>query len=329
MINKNITLWMGILFCSILLFLTVFGPSLPFVTMEIAEPYIIHDDGTIETPPYAPSDKYLLGTDVDGRELVSLVIVGARETLLLVVIITFVRYVLAIPLAIVASKQEGIIYWLLNGWNQIFSGLPTLFAAILFLHLPFIEISDHRTVWVIILIALLEVGRVGYIFQQQAYDLSKSVFVEAGVMIGNGKLGIYKRYYLPYLLPQMIVNFVLDLGRVMLILGQLAFFNIFVSQEWVRIELSEWMIVNTYNDWLSMLAGSRRYIRTETWIPLVPVVAIAFSILTFNFLGEGLRRYFEDRSKSNYNPKLEQEEEKKLKAARGGRYHEKKHTYMV
>lgn len=304
--KKNWSLLVGVIFCSLLVIISLVGEYLPFVTTEPAPEYYMTENGEIVTPPYPPSDAYMLGTDANGNDLLSQLILNTGGTLWIIFFITLIRYLVAIPLAIIASRQEGFLYSFLYGWNHLGSGLPTLFAAILFMHLPFIQASSNSYMYAIIVIALLEAGRVGYIFQQQAYDLSTQTFVESGRMVGNTSFGLYRRYYFPYLLPQMIVTFVLDMGRVMLILGQLALFNIFLSQTFT-LDGSVFSVSSASGDWMSMLADSRSYIRTNIWIPFWPTAAIAFAIISINLLGEGLRQHFENKSKSRYNRKLERE----------------------
>jgi peptide/nickel transport system permease protein len=302
---NNKALWVGSFMLIILFLMATVGPTLPFVDQELDKEFYRYENGKLVIPPFAPSDINIFGTDSEGRDLLSMIVIGTKETLVVVFVIAILRYLIAIPLAIIASKQSGFMFWTLHGWNQLFSGLPTLFAAILLVNMPFVAISDQRTLWFIIIIAVLEVGRVGYIFQQQAYGLSHTPFVEAGRMIGNGTLGIYKRYYWPYLFPQIIVNFVLDLGRVMLLIGQLGFFNLFISQTLLPSDTGI-VIQNTSHDWPTLLADSRLFLRDKIWVPFWPAFAIAFSVITFNLFGEGLRQYFERRLTSKHNPKLEQ-----------------------
>jgi peptide/nickel transport system permease protein len=293
---KNFPLWIGGLGLLILLALTVLGPYLPFVDPNVTPtPFRTDENDKIYIPPFPPSHENPLGTDVEGRDMLSMIILGAKETLMIVLFITLARYLIAIPLAITASKQSGVMFFILNGWNQLFSGLPTLFAAIFFIHLPFVVSADYRTWWVILILASLEVGRVGYIFQQQAYSLSKSPFVDSGVSIGNSNWGLYRRYYFPYLLPQIIVNFVIDMGRTMLLIGQLGFFAVFMSQVYLLSDRGIILVQNTSLDWTTLLADSRNEIRKNPLVPLFPTLAITFAIISLNLFGEGLRRVFEER----------------------------------
>lgn len=321
---KNYSLWIGGFFAFILLFLAVFGPNLPFVDIESYDD-VRMEDGIISAPPYPPSTEHWLGTDRMGWDLLSLMIASTRDTVLIILAITVIRYVIALLLAIVSYKQHGMASWILNGWNQLFSGLPALIAAIMLINLPFIGGSPHRLYYVIVLIALFEVGRVGYIFQQKLHDLSKQPFVESGRMVGHSQWGLVKKYYLPFLLPQIVVQFIMDMGRVMLLLGQLAFLLVYVStfEFYYDAERNIYVITNL-GDWTTQLAGA--LVRSDggsgfgvlystPWLALSPALFIAFAVITFFTLGEGLRQYFDTRSTSSYNAKLEAKTVKGLNAS--------------
>jgi peptide/nickel transport system permease protein len=250
----------------------------------------------IQVPPYPPSEKNILGSDHEGRDMLSLIVVGTKDTLYIVFVITLVRYLLALPLAFMASKKTGPAHWILSGWNQLFTALPTLFSAILLMNIPFLVFSENRLLWSIFLIAVIEVGRVAYIFQQQAYSLSKELFVEAGITIGNSPIGLYGRHYLPLMIPQIIVNFFMDLGRVMLLIGQLGLFSIFISQIWIQLDFSKGEILNTSYNWATLLGNARGDMLQAFWIPFYPALAITLTIVAFSLMGEGLSQYF-DRKK--------------------------------
>jgi peptide/nickel transport system permease protein len=297
----------------ILLFMATLGPILPFVDSELNEEQIrIHEDGTVEGVPFAPSKKNPLGTDDKGRDLLSLIVMGARETFLVIFIVAFVRYLFALPLAMITFQSKGVAYWLIYKWNGILSTLPTLIAAAVLINTPFIMVSEHRTILAILILSILEVGRVSYIFHQQMNNLSEQTFIEAGKSIGNRQFGIYKRYYIPYLLPQIVVNFVLDLGKVMLLIGQLGFLSIFISHSFVLYDIGIAGYANESLAWPQLLAESRNHIRQNYWIPFYSALAIAYSVFAFNLFGEGLRQHFEEGSTTKYNRKLERKFMKRL-----------------
>lgn len=290
---KNSYLVIGVFMTAILIILIFFGSHLPFVDTSLeGERVIIHGPGKIDTAPFPPSKEFVLGSDREGRDLLSLIIMGTKDTLVLIFAVTFLRYIVAVPLALMAANNRGPVTWMLKWWNHIFSCLPVIFSAIILVNLPFLLFSESRFLWCVVILALIEVGRVGYILQQQAHALSKAPFVEAGITIGVGPLGIYSRYYVPNLLPDIIVNFFIDLGRVTLLIGQLGIFSIFITQEFVQLNLGYGEFINTNINWTTLLGNPRTDVLKAVWIPLFPALAITYTILTFNVLGEGLRQYF-------------------------------------
>jgi peptide/nickel transport system permease protein len=296
--KKNLSLWIGSLFVFILLVLSLFGKYLPFVDAELTqESYRLGKNNEIFGPPFEPSASHILGTDEKGRDLFSMIVLGTRETLLFIFVITLVRYIIALPLGMLASKNSGIISTIIDMWHRFFTGLPTLFAAIFLINFPIVSFSEHRTTLVILIIALIEVGRVANLFKEEVISLSKQPYVESGIMIGNGMAGLFRRYYWPQLLTQVIVMFVMDLGKVMLLIGQLGILSVFIVENWFTYDLGIMKVENVSLSWPSILADARNYIRTYIWIPFSASIAIGFAIISFNLLGEGLRRYFTQRYK--------------------------------
>jgi peptide/nickel transport system permease protein len=148
----------------------------------------------------------------------------------------------------------------------------------------------------------LEVGRVGFIFQQQMNSLSKSSTIESGKMVGNSSFGLMRRYYIPFILPAIITNFTLELGRVLLIVGQLGVFYIYILSELVEFNPNVFVHINTSLDWATLMAESRSFIRTpHVWTVFFPALAITDTVNSFNLLGEGLRKHLEQSSSKKYS----------------------------
>lgn len=290
---KNKYLTIGTILLGLLLFMTFLGPMLPFVDNELKiERMKFSEDGGMRRAPIEPSEGFPLGTDREGRDILSMLIVGAKETLFLIFMITALRYVLAIALALLASKGTGIFYKILSVWNQVFSSLPTIFSAIIIVSIPYFVFNENRLAWFIVLVALIEVGKAGMIIQQQANSISKSAYVEAGITVGVGPMGLYSRYYLPNLLPEIFVNFCIDLGRTALLIGQLGIFGIFVSQQFLQTNYGSGEVLNTSINWATMIGAARNDIFLNFWIPFFPALALTIVIMIFNILGEGLRQHF-------------------------------------
>lgn len=296
--RKNWSLWLGISMFSILLFFAFFGDQLSFVDPDPADSRMrFYEDGSMARAPFPPSLEDPLGTDNDGRDLLSLLIIGTKDTLIYIFLIAVFRYLIAIPLAFLAASKKGLAYNLANGWNSLFSSVPTVFAAILLLMLPepvwkFDVDTPYSMYWAILLLALMEVGRVSTLVSHDIHEVSEKEYVKAGILIGNSPLKMFTHYYLPNIMQNLIINFCNDLGRISLLIGQLALFSIFIASKILILEGGVVEISSATYDWQALLEKSRSDVIKAIWIPLVPAVAITYTIFTFNLLGEGLRKWF-------------------------------------
>lgn len=289
---KNIQLVIGLVLFVILIIIALAGPYLPFIdsglTKKILERY---DDGSFSVPPFAPNDKHIIGTDREGRDLLSRIIIGAKETVFYLLFIVILRYTLALPLGLLSFFFKGF-HLLLLTFNQFFSRLPTIIVTVIIINIPFFIFSSERVLWMIILIAFVEVGRVGDIVYNHMKSNSHNAYIENGIVTGISTFRLIKQYYFPFLMPQVIINFVLDLGRTMLLLGQLGLFSIFIAQEWLMTERAIVELQLTSHAWPLLLKDVIRDIRIYPWIPFWATFAITYVTVTFNLLGDGIRKYY-------------------------------------
>ncbi|SMG35882.1 peptide/nickel transport system permease protein [Paenibacillus aquistagni] len=296
---KNIPLILGAGMIGVLIILMLFGPYLPFVDEQL-EP-VKHrwsEDKRLQLPPYPPSVHNLLGSDKNGVDLFSKIVMGTKETLLIVLGITTLRYMIAVPLGLLARRQKGLGHVIVQGWNQIFSFIPTILAAVLLLSIPPIQNAEHRLLIAIVVLAVIEVGRVAQVTAERAHQVGKEEYIEAGTALGLSSRRMARSYYLPALAPEVIVGFCIDLGKVMLLIGQLGILQIFLQHVWVEVHFFTPKYLNTSLNWSALLAEHRREVLSSKFgFIFYPAAFIAFSILAFNLLGEGLRR----RMKQKYH----------------------------
>lgn len=292
-LKRNILLCIGSTMLLFLLFITFFGEYLPFIDSELQEiEYLWNDKKIPVVPPYEPSDEFLLGTDRDGRDILSLIIVGAKETLFIILSITLIRYLIAIPLAYFAHRNWFGANALLNWLNGFLSYVPTIIVVILLVTLPPLIMAESRAFFVVLIIAAMEVGRVADMIKLEFNQISKKEFVTGGTSVGVSSFRLLNKYYLPFLYGKLLVNLVGDLGKVMFLLGQLGFLGIFVSQAFVQTDISSFTFENTSISWPMLLANAYSDIRGPVWIVFYPALAMTYVIFTFNVLGQGLQKIF-------------------------------------
>lgn len=295
--NKNWFLIIGITMVSFLLLVAFVGPYLPFVKEGIQEERLrFPPDGSILKAPLAPSSEFLLGTDYEGRDLLSVLIAGTKDTLKIIVGIVLIRYAIAIPLGLLATRKNNIFSWIVTTWNNVFSSIPAIFSALLILCVPALVMNENRLEWSILFLALIEVGKVSHVIREETQRIARKPYIEAGITVGVSPLRLALGNILPNTYPSIMVNFFIDIGRTALLIAQLGIFSVFLSQKFVQLSYGSGEMINESFNWPTLLGQARRDILSAIWIPFYTCIAITFTIFTFNILGEGLRRYFDRRT---------------------------------
>ncbi len=303
---KNWSLWTGLAMFTFMLFISFIGPHLPFIDDTLPEHRMrFYEDGKIGRAPFPPSLEDPLGTDREAGDILSMLVNGAKDTLKIILLITLIRYIIAIPMAFLASTKKGIAYMLSNGWYSLFGSIPTIFAAILLLEIIPTNGLDNGMYWKVLLIALIEVGRVSYIFANEIYEVSQKEFVQASVTVGSTPFQLSVMHYLPSVTQSLVVNFFNDLARVTLLLGQLALFQYFIEHIIIYIpgggtfhDESGYYSMTGLFDWPGLLSAARYEVMKAVWIPLAPAIALTLLLLTFQLLSEGFRKLFERQTSS-------------------------------
>ncbi|QFT87940.1 putative D,D-dipeptide transport system permease protein DdpC [Bacillus sp. THAF10] len=294
---QNIYVKLGGIMLLLLLLVTFILPLLPYVEEGIEGSRVTFlGDGKATTAPYPPSADFPLGSDREGRNLISVLVIGAKDTLLIITLITLIRYGVGIILGVIATFGNRLVNSVLDTFDQMFSSLPVVFFAVLLLNLPFLLFLDNRFIIVIFIIAIIETGRVGVTIKDQILSIKKEPYIDAAITVGVSPFTMTKNYYIPNILPTLIVNFCYDLGRVALIVGQLGVFSIFVTQEFIQVDAGLGKIENNSLNWATLLGQAKKDLYTSYWIPLYAAMAILYLVLTFNILGEGLRRVFDRKN---------------------------------
>jgi peptide/nickel transport system permease protein len=292
-VRKIPSLWIGILGCSIFAIFFFFGPYLPKVDKDVPlHSYVVGSKSNLDfiLPPYSPNKDFILGSDKKGRDIYSALIMGTRGTLTDVFAISFVTFLLAIPLG-VAAAHLAFFRMVLQAWNYLFSRLPIFFYIIILSTIPFFIFSPHRAIWMITFIIILEMGKVGEVVYKGVKLIQETTYYEAGLVTGSKPFGLWKRYYWPGCYPQWVAYFVQHLGSVLFLLGSLGLFGIFISQSLTQQGSAAYDIDNTALVWPMFLFDVLIDFDAFPWVPLFGSLFITLAMFSFVSLGEGILEY--------------------------------------
>lgn len=288
----NLPFALGALLVGLLAVLFVFGPSLtphsPYTKRGLE-----YSDGELTVPPFEPDDVYPWGTDPLGRDIQSLILSGAQQTLLLAILVVTARLLLGILLGSLAGWLSG--SWLdraVLGMAEVLAAFPALLLAMTLILALGIRAGLRPFV---IALSLIGWGEIMQYVRSEVLSIRVKPFVESATATGLRTPRIVVSHVLPNLLPSLISLAALEMGAVLMLLGELGFVGIFIGGG-AFAELQIDAPPYHYSDvpeWAALLSNTRLYARSYPWTAVYPALAFFVSILGFNLLGEGLRRLIE------------------------------------
>lgn len=247
--------WFGLIVIAIYLTFAVFA--------SLLAPY---GEAEIVAGAYEPwGGDYLLGTDQLGRDLLSRLIFGARNTIGIAVMTTGLSFTIGGLLGLFAAILGGWTDQLLARAVDILMAIPQLIFALMLL-----SIFGSSIINLILIIAVLDSTRVFRLTRAVAMNVVVLDFVEAARLQGE-KLGwIMTREILPNILPPLVAEFGLRFCFVFLTISALSFLGLGIQPPTA--------------DWGSMVRENATLINYGDVTPLLPAGAIALLTVAVNFV---------------------------------------------
>lgn len=245
------------------------------------------DDGVKVLVKAPPSASHWLGTDTDGRDILTRLMYGGRVSLLVGFVVIVIELALGVTLGGVAGYYGGRVDSVIMRLVDIFYCIPTL-PILLILSSVMITMQvpqNYKIYGLMISLGFLGWSSIARLVRGQILSLREQEFMASAEAIGLGAGKKIFRHLLPNVLPQLIVNATLRLGSVILLESTLSYLGIGVP-----FPLASWgNMVNTVTDPVIM----RNYM--NIWVP--PGICILITVMGFNFIGDGLRDALDPRMK--------------------------------
>ena len=251
----------GLIVIAIYIFIAVFAPWLA--------PY---GESQVFPAPYEPwSKEFIFGTDQIGRDILSRMIYGARNTVGIAVATTALAFFIGGVLGLAAAIAKGWIDQLLSRLVDALMAIPSLIFALVLL-----SIFGTNIINLIIIIAILDSTRVFRLTRAVSLNVVVMDFVEAARLRGEGLAWVMRREILPNILPPLIAEFGLRFCFVFLTIAALSFLGVGIQPPTA--------------DWGSMVRENASLIQFAQYdlkaglTPLLPATAIALLTVAVNFV---------------------------------------------
>lgn len=268
----------GMLILLVVTFVAIFGPWLaPFdpnrqnIMMRLLEPGA---DG-------AGDLTYWLGSDQLGRDVFSRLLYGARVSLLVGVAAIVVGGTIGTVAGLVSGYYGGWIDDVIMRLGDIQLAFPFILLAIMFL-----VVLGPGLVNIILVLGIGQWITYARIVRAQTLSLREKEYVEAARAMGDSTFSILFRTILPNIIAPLTVIASFNVAGVILSEAALSFLGLGVPPD-----------VPT---WGSMLSESRDHLLSNKWwMAIFPGLAIVFTVLAFNIIGDWLRDFLDPRLKEN------------------------------
>ena len=222
-----------------------------------------------------PSGDYWLGTDTLGRDTLSRVLHGGRVSLLVGVSVAVLASVIGTLVGLVAGYRGGRVDAVLMRITDTLLALPGLMVVILLA-----RILGGSVVDVVLVLSLFGWMPLARIIRARALALREHEFVRAARAMGAGLPRIMFRHLLPNLVGEITVAVSLAVAAAILAEAVLSFLGLGISQVHVAT-------------WGNMLGGNEGFMTTAPWLVWAPGLAIVITVLSVNYVGDGLRDAFD------------------------------------
>lgn len=215
---------------------------------------------------YEPwGDQFMFGTDQLGRDLLSRLIYGARNTIGIALMTTALSFTIGGMLGMLAAVLGGWVDQALSRFVDVLMAIPQLIFALVLL-----SIFGSSIINLILIIAVLDSTRVFRLTRAVAINIVVLDFVEAAKLQGEKLIWIMTREILPNILPPLVAEFGLRFCFVFLTISALSFLGLGIQPPTA--------------DWGSMLRENATLINYGDVTPLLPAGAIALLTVAVNFV---------------------------------------------
>lgn len=233
--------------------------------------------GGLVTEQYqTPNGEHLLGTDQFRRDVLSQIMVGAQNTLLVGVVAVLVAAVVGVPVGIVAAMAPR----LLGGFLMRASDLALAFPALL-LAIMLAAVYGGGTVIAMVAIGIATIPSFVRITRSGALQVMNTEYVLAARAAGRGPVAIGVRHVLPNVAGLVIVQASVTFAIAILAEAALAYLGLGTPPG--------------EPSWGRMLLENQTTFTIAPHLTIIPGVAIAVAVLGFNLLGDGLRDLLDPR----------------------------------
>jgi peptide/nickel transport system permease protein len=272
--------------CLLFLILYSFGGAL-----IISEAYANHTDTGLRLQ--APTREHPFGTDTVGRDILARTIYGGQISMLIGLTAMMVEVLLGVMIGAIAGYFGGLTDSLLMRMTEAILVIPQIFLLLVMAKFFGDKIANinilGRTFSGSVVVIILIIGATSWpylarIVRAEFLSLKENEFILAARATGTPTSQIIFRHILPNSVAPIVVSATLGVASAITTEAYISFLGLGVRPPTAT--------------WGNMLEGAYNYIESAWWLWLFPGLLIALTVLSINFLGDGLRDALDPHSRA-------------------------------
>ncbi len=224
----------------------------------------------------APSSAHPFGTDLVGRDLLTRVMYGARISLRIVIEVLVLAGLIGIPLGLVAGYFGGLADQIIMRITDVFLAFPALLlslaiAFVLTPSVPNMTIAITVTWW----------PWYTRLVRGEAASIATRPYIESCRVLGVSPVRVLLRHVLPNSMTPVLVQMSLDAGGILLTAAAISFLGLGAQ--------------DPTPEWGLMVSQGADYFSTQWWFVTFAGLAILFTAMAFNMIGDGVRELLDPK----------------------------------
>jgi peptide/nickel transport system permease protein/oligopeptide transport system permease protein len=249
----------------------IFALTAPlWATKLFGNPLYVDTNTIMQTRFQPPSFAHPMGTDDFGRDMFARIIYGARISLTVGIVATFISVIIGLLFGAISGYYGGMVDGFVMRLTDVFLAFPYILLAILLISLMGMGLGP-----VLVAIGILGWTTIARVFRSSILSVKQNDYIEAARAMGASDARIMVKHILPNALAPIIVYATMSLGGVILTEAALSFLGVGVQPP--------------TPSWGRMLNEAQNYIVTQPALFIWPGLAIISTVLAFVLLGDGLR----------------------------------------
>jgi len=264
-------LWFSISFLGGLAIMAILIPLLPW------DPNAINP----QAMPQPPSWRHWFGTDDLGRDIFLRSLYGARISLMVGFVSVGISLLIGVTIGLLSGFIGGLVDAIIMRLLDVLMALPTLFLILM------VQVTLEPSIFnVMVVIGVTSGMGMARLVRAEVLSIKERAFVTACRSRGLPEKTVLFKHILPHTLNPVIVAAMLGMGGAILVESVLSFLGLGVQPP--------------HASWGNMLENSLGFLRDAPWMALIPGILITLTVLSLNFLGDGLWLLLDPKAKENH-----------------------------